>query len=263
MATRQDLWTRDQLLVALDVYCRTPFGKFDQANPEIARISKQIGRTPSALAMKLSNLAGLDKKITESGRSGLTGASNLDRVMWAEMEADWGKIAIESQRALALFGVTPERKGDDSALTDEDEPAENYEGKTKAVITQQRLKQSLFRDTILSGYKSQCCMSHLAEPKLLIASHIVPWGKDICNRLNPRNGLCLSALHDRAFDQGMITVTPDYRVKVSPRLLKQRANGFLLEGILKLDGTRIRLPDKFLPAPEFLEWHNKIQFKDI
>lgn len=263
METRQDLWTRDQLLVALDVYCRTPFGKFDQANPEIARISKLIGRTPSALAMKLSNLAGLDKKITESGRSGLTGASNLDRAMWAEMEADWGKIAIESQRALALLGVTPKSKGNDSARTDEDELAENYEGETKAVITQQRLKQSLFRDTILSGYKSRCCMSHLAEPKLLIASHIIPWGKDKNIRLNPRNGLCLSALHDRAFDQGMITVTPDYVVKVSRCLLEQRTNAFLHEGVLKLDGTKIRLPEKFLPAPEFLEWHNKNQFKDV
>ena len=262
MATRQDLWTRDQLLVALDVYCRTPFGKFDQDNPEIVRISKLFGRTPSALAMKLSNLAGLDKKITESGRSGLTGASNLDREMWAEMEADWDMIAVEIQRALELFGVTRKDSGENSAQSDDDELVETYEGKTKAVTIQQRLNQSRFRDSILSGYKSRCCMSHLAEPKLLIASHIVPWGKDIGNRLNPRNGLCLSALHDRAFDQGMITVTPDYLVKVSRRLQKQSANGFLLEGILKLDGSKIRLPDKFLPAREFLEWHNNNQFRD-
>ena len=262
MATRQDLWTRDQLLVALDVYCRTPFGKFDQSNPEIVGISKLIGRTPSALAMKLSNLAGLDKKITESGRSGLSGASNLDRAIWAEMEADWGKIAVESQRALELFGIKSSDSIGNPAKTDE-EVAENYEGMTKAVTTQQRLKQTLFRDTILSGYKSRCCMSHLADPKLLIASHIIPWGKDKDNRLNPRNGLCLSALHDRAFDQGMITVTPDYFVKVSRHLLEQRTNAFLHEGVLKLDGTKIRLPEKFLPAPEFLEWHNKNQFKDV
>lgn len=47
-------------------------------------------------------------------------------------------------------------------------------------------------------------MSGLAEPRLLIASHIVPWSKDKTNRLNPSNGLCLSAIHDRAFDQGFI-----------------------------------------------------------
>lgn len=261
MAARLDLWTRDQLLVALDVYCRTPFGKFDQSNPEIVRISKLIGRTPSALAMKLSNLAGLDKKIIDSGRSGLSGASNLDRAIWAEMQSDWGKLAIESQRALEMFAAKSKESSHTSAQVDKDF-AENYEGMTKPVTVEQRMKQSLFRATILSGYKSRCCMSHLGEPRLLIASHIIPWGKDKSNRLNPRNGLCLSALHDRAFDQGMITVTPDYFIKVSRRLMKQFKNGFLSEGILKLDGVKIRLPDKFLPAPEFLEWHNKHLFKD-
>lgn len=261
MATRLDLWTRDQLLVALDVYCRTPFGKFDQSNPEIVRISKLIGRTPSALAMKLSNLAGLDKKITDSGRSGLSGASNLDRAIWAEVQSDWGKLAIQSQRALEMFAAKSKGSIATSVQTDK-ELVENYEGMTKPVTVEQRMKQSLFRATILSGYKSRCCMSHLAEPRLLIASHIIPWGKDKNNRLNPRNGLCLSALHDRAFDQGMITVTPDYTIKVSRRLMKQFKNGFLSEGILKLDGIKIRLPDKFLPAQEFLEWHNNHLFKD-
>ena len=105
MATCKDLWTRDQLFVAVELYCRTAFGKLDQSNPEIVRLSKLIGRSPSALAMKLSNLAGLDKKITDSGRSGLTGASNLDREIWAEVNADWGKLAIESQRALNAFAT--------------------------------------------------------------------------------------------------------------------------------------------------------------
>ena len=262
MAARKDLWTRDQLFVAVELYCRTAFGKLDQTNPEIVRLSKLIGRSPSALAMKLSNLAGLDKKITDSGRSGLTGASNLDREIWAEVNADWGKLAIESQRALNAFTAKSRDPLNDASQT-EPEPVENYEGESRPVTALQRMKQSLFRDTILSGYKSRCCMSNLAEPKLLIASHIVAWSEDKSNRLNPRNGLCLSALHDRAFDQGMITVTTDYRIRVSRRLMKQSKNAFLSESILKLDGVKIRLPDKFLPAPEFLEWHNSQRFKDL
>ena len=262
MAARKDLWTRDQLFVAIDLYCRTAFGKFDQSNPEIVRVSKLMGRTPSALAMKLSNLASLDKKITDSGRSGLTGASDLDKIMWAEIHANWDMLAVESQRALNTFTAKANAPASVPAEVD-NETAENYEGESRPVTALQRMKQSLFRETILSGYKSRCCMSNLAEPKLLIASHIVPWSEDKSNRLNPRNGLCLSALHDRAFDQGLITVTPDYLIKISRRLLKQPKNEYLLQGILKLDGARIQLPGKFLPSPEFLKWHNENHFKDF
>ncbi|MCY7387176.1 MAG: HNH endonuclease, partial [Burkholderiales bacterium] len=241
MAARKDLWTRDQLFVAIDLYCRTEFGKFDQSNPAIVRVSKLIGRTPSALAMKLSNLASLDKKITGSGRSGLTRSSDLDKIMWAEVHANWDMLAVESQRAMNAFIAKATAPASAIASAEVDnETAENYEGESRPVTALQRMKQSLFRETILSGYKSRCCMSNLAEPKLLIASHIVPWSGDKSNRLNPRNGLCLSALHDRAFDQGLITVTPDYLIKVSRRLLRQPKNGFLLEGILKLDGARIQ-----------------------
>jgi len=262
MAARQDLWTRDQLLVAINFYCRTAFGKLDQDNPEIIRLAKIIGRKPGALAMKLSNLASLDKKITDTGRKGLSGASTLDRQMWAEMNADWDKIALEGKRALDHF-IANAPKLDTESVNQEAVEKQNYEGTTRAATVQQRIRQAFFRDAVLSGYKARCCMSQLSEPRLLIASHIVPWSKDKANRLNPRNGLCLSALHDRAFDQGMITVTPDYQIKVSTRMKKKTKDVFLSDSILKLDGVKIRLPDKFLPAQEFLEWHNRVQFVDL
>ena len=68
-------WTRDQLLVAFSLYCRLPFGRLHARNPEIIAIADAIGRTPGALAMKLTNIASLDPEITSTGRSGLTGAS--------------------------------------------------------------------------------------------------------------------------------------------------------------------------------------------
>ena len=121
---------------------------------------------------------------------------------------------------------------------------------------------NIHRKAILSGYQTRCCMSHVTEPMLLIASHIIPWGEDKSNRLNPRNGLCLSAFHDRAFDKGLITVTPDYRVQVSKQLRKQAKNSFVADGILSLHGEKILLPDKFWPSQEFLRWHNVHRFLD-
>ncbi|MEO6353373.1 MAG: hypothetical protein ABIO19_15380 [Burkholderiaceae bacterium] len=97
MTEKSNNWTREQLLVAFNLYCQLPFGKLDQRNPDIIRFAAMIGRTPSALAMKLVNIASLDPVITDSGRKGLNGASKLDRAMWDEMQHNWNNFVLESQ----------------------------------------------------------------------------------------------------------------------------------------------------------------------
>ena len=89
----------------------------------------------------------------------------------------------------------------------------------------------------------------------VVAGHIVPWAQDTRNRLNPHNGLCLSALHDRAYDQGLITVMPDFRVRVSKAVAALANDSFLTESLQRFDGQSIRLPERFRPAPEFLALH--------
>ena len=75
------------------------------------------------------------------------------------------------------------------------------------------------------------------------------------NRLNPQNGLCLSALHDKAYDQDLITVMPDFTVRVSPAFNAQKENTFMADALLRFNGQAIRLPETFRPAPEFLAFH--------
>ena len=72
-------WNREQLKLAYYLYCQLPFGRLHNRNPEIIELAKLIGRTPSAVAMKLVNFASLDPIITGSGRKGLSAASELDR----------------------------------------------------------------------------------------------------------------------------------------------------------------------------------------
>ena len=98
-------------------------------------------------------------------------------------------------------------------------------------------------------------MSGLAVPKLLVASHIVPWSMDSKNRLNPSNGLCLSALHDRAYDQGLITVLPDFTIRVTDDLCRPEIDTFTQAALVECHGRSIRMPERFRPAPEFLEAH--------
>nr|WP_240592733.1 HNH endonuclease [Macromonas bipunctata] len=97
-------------------------------------------------------------------------------------------------------------------------------------------------------------MSGVSELRLLIASHIVPWSKDKQNRLNPSNGLCLSAIHDRAFDKGLISVSDDFRILVS-RPLRLSKDDFLQRSLCALEGTEIALPERFQPEPAFLAQH--------
>ena len=69
----------------------------------------------------------------------------------------------------------------------------------------QRVGQDFFRRAVLANYEETCCITGIADPRLLTASHIKPWGKDSDNRHNPANGLLLSATLDRAFDRGLIS----------------------------------------------------------
>jgi predicted restriction endonuclease len=236
-----------------------PFGKMHSRNPEIIKYAKLIGRTPSALAMKLTNIASRDPSITSTGRKGLEGASAADKAMWAEMQANSEQFTIEMQLAAQALGVAPEPAPNIDAPTESsDEPAD-YTGSNKTIQATARVGQEFFRQAVLSAYKYQCCITGLSVPKLLIASHIVPWRVDAANRLNPSNGLCLSMLHDKAFDAGIITITKDMTVSVSQRYAA-KSDQFFNSALLAFDGKPIALPNKFSPLAEFLAYHRQHVF---
>lgn len=245
--TQRNAWTRNELLVAYALYCRLPFGRLHARNPEIIRYAQLLGRTPGSLAMKLTNIASLDPKIIESGRRGLSGASAADRQLWHEMQSDW--TLFTERASLALEELSPPLP---AATAAEERP--DYVGEDVETRVHVRRRQGFFRATVLSAYQHRCCISGLAEPALLIASHIRPWALDEHNRLNPHNGLCLSALHDRAFDQGYLTIDESNRVVVSERL-RRDDDGFAHQALLNFHGRPIQLAEKFPPSPEFLAFH--------
>ena len=157
-----------------------------------------MGRSPSALAMKLTNIASMDPAITSTGRSGLANASAADRKMWEEMHNDWERFAMESEQAVQAITeaetVTPPTDG-----TGEDEGHDRI-GEDRAVETTVRVGQKFFRTAVLSAYHEQCCITRLSLPTLLV---IATSSRGVTTneiRMNP-NGLLLSVLH--AFDAGM------------------------------------------------------------
>lgn len=244
MATERRPWTRDELLIALGLYLRLPFGQLHRRNPEIVRHSALLGRSPSALAMKLTNIASLDDSLE---RSGLRNASKADREIWAELQADWSATADAIAEANQAIGATTSNDDESQLL-----------GKGEDVIAETKVRrgQTLFRAAVMSAYQHRCCITGLADPRLLNASHIVPWRDDVANRLNPRNGLCLSALHDRAFDRGFITFDADLRLVLSHQI-DTIDNPFVRASFSNYAGHRITQPEKFAPRPDLIEYHRE------
>lgn len=251
-------WTRDQLLVALGLYCTMEFGKFHRSNPRIVEAAEQIGRTPSALAMKLSNLASLDPVIRESGRRGLERVSSADRAIWRELEESPDQIMPAAEEALANLNLSePLFEADQDQEVATEPELVDYTGNDRLAMTRQRRGQHIFRKSVLSSYEHRCCITGLADTRFLVASHIRPWRSDRHNRLNPHNGLCLSTLYDRAFDLGLITFSEDFRLMVSPSLREQMKNDYVNESFLRREGQQMNLPNKFGPDVGFMAWHRE------
>ncbi|MBI1781578.1 MAG: HNH endonuclease [Sphingobacteriales bacterium] len=256
MKDGQKLWTRDELILAINLYCKLPFGKLHSRNPEIVSLARLINRSPNSVALKLVNFSSLDPSLQARGIKGMGNASKLDAEIWTEFYNNWDIALIESEKLLAKSKKTTIEKINHIDVSDL-----KREGKEKERLIKTRVNQSLFRTMILATYNNTCCITGINNSDLLIASHIVPWSKDEKNRLNPMNGLCLNALHDKAFDRGLITISAkDYTIKVSSKLKKKNVSQSIENNFLKLEGMQIQLPNKFLPSPEFLKQHNDYFF---
>jgi predicted restriction endonuclease len=159
------------------------------------------------------------------------------------------------QRMAALQGTSLEAE----VALKKEEDIVIPEGKTREAVVRQRVNQGFFRRTVLSSYDDACCITGLAVPELLVGSHIVPWAADAGNRTNPRNGLCLNMLHDKAFDRGLIAVDESFRVLVSSRVRKLGLEQ--ARAVLEVEGAVLRMPRRFLPDPGLLAWHRERIFE--
>jgi putative restriction endonuclease len=256
MKEGQKLWTREELIVAMNLYCKIPFGKMHQSNPLVVHLAKLIGRTPGAIAYKLVNLASLDPSLKARGIKGASNASKLDKIIWNEFYNNWDKLPFESEILRSRF----ENKSIEELNNIQTD--ELPSGKTREQVVKVRVNQSFFRSSILASYDNTCCITGLKQRELLIAGHIKPWSVDEKNRMNPRNGIAINSLHDRAFETGLITITPDYRIKVSKTLYNQKKSICLDKYFFQYDKKEMILPSKFLPDIEFLKHHNKNTFRE-
>lgn len=248
-------WTREETIIAFNLYCKMPFSKAYSSNPRVIKFSKILERTPSALSMKLCNFARLDPELRKRGVVGLTNGSKMEEEIWKEFHGNWEELAYQSELLIAQFQQMSIEES--SGISTESLP----EGKEKERVVKTRVNQNFFRASILSSYDQKCCITGLSIPEVLVSSHIIPWSKNEKERLNPSNGLCLNALHDSAFDKGYISLSENFEVIISDYIKDHTEEDSVNDFFLKFEDRKISLPNKFLPKPEFLEFHRNNIFK--
>lgn len=253
---QKNLWTREELIVVLNLYFKLPFGKFHSRTKEIIELANIISRSPNAVAMRLSNFASVDPYHQSRGIKGLVGGIRQVKPIWDEYFNNKEELIFESEKVLANFEKTTISDKYTNFLDD----LKDLKGETKQAIVKTRINQQYFRKIVLANYTSKCAITGIDNEKLLIASHILPWAKYKSERLNPQNGLCLNALHDKAFEFGFISISTDFKILVSTDLLKSNKE-YDKQYFHNYHNRELHLPTRFLPDVEFLKFHNHKKFR--
>lgn len=163
----------------------------------------------------------------------------LDSVSWEVSDYDWfsGEYTI---RRLDPHGshddqFTPQISGDNDSInaavqeaTEADELGADLEtiyrrddltATSRTAMIEARLGQGAFRASLIERWNGRCAVTGCTSQAVLRASHMQAW-RDSTDRerLDPFNGLLLTANLDALFDRGLISFEDDGQMKVSDRL---------------------------------------------
>ena len=171
MAERyREKWTREETILAFDLYCKTPFSKITKTNKDIISLAETLGRTPSAVGLKMANLAHYDPALIARNVKGMSNASKLDKEIVEEFNGDWEELSYQAQLILSKYKHTDIRILNPELCIDDIPAGTDVERETKV-----RVGQYFFRLSVLSAYGNSCCVTGMKTSDLLIASHIKPW----------------------------------------------------------------------------------------
>ena len=249
--TTRNLWTREELILAFNLYLKIPFGKMHSTNKEVNHLANLIGRTPNSIALRLVNFASVDPVLKARGIKGMDGGTKIVQPIWDEFYHNQEELVFLSEQILAQKENTSIENKYQELLFD----IKDLKGETAIRQVKTRVNQSVFRQMVLANYSAKCAITGIDIPELLLASHIMPWSINEEHRLNPENGICLSALYDKAYDKGIIGITPNYEVIFSTSLKSKKETSFYKNNFAPIENLKISEPLKYLPKKEFLEFH--------
>jgi putative restriction endonuclease len=212
--------------------------------------------------------------VINEGKKGNASAWNISDIPTSYLQNGYCSAALKSyQKFLVehvyqqqLLGVFDQHTGDEDELVGKLKQDIRYpkflldnldkkQGKEVVRSVRVRVNQNVFRLMLLKIYNESCCITGLNIPEVNRASHIIPWSDDDDLRLNPHNGLFLSATYDAAFDKKLISLDEDFRIIISKGISDHYKSDIVKEYFHKKAGDRITLPSSYLPKQEYLEVH--------
>ena len=253
------LWSREELILVFNLYLKLPFGKMHKQTPEVIEMASLTGRSVNSISIRLGNFASCDPYHQSRGVKGMVGGIKQCQPIWDEFFNNQEELIFLSENILAQKeNLTIETKFDDLLLD-----IKELRGETKIREVKTRVNQNVFRQIVVANYSGKCAISGIDLPELLFASHIIPWSKNEDERLNPENGICLSALYDRAFDKGLIAVNEKYEILVSDKLRKKKETEYYGKYFAALETQSLILPQRYLPKKEFIQYHLDVVFEKL
>ena len=207
----------------------------------------------------MSNLAAYDPELQARSINGMAHTSKLDPIVFNEFYQNLAELKYQAELIKKQsYGSEPTAEYGELIVEDI-----LTLGIDKKRLIKTRLGQYAFRVSILNAYHNRCCITGLKEKPILVASHIKPCAvsDELIERTNPTNGLCLNAFHDKAFDQGLITIDESYHIVVSSHIKHVDMDSETREWMMYYDKKEILLPDKFKPGKDFIQYHNDVIFK--
>ena len=245
------LWTKEELVLVFNLYLKLPFGKMHTRTPEIIEMANLLGRTVNSIAIRLTNFAACDPYHQNRGVKGMVGGIKQCQPIWDEFFNNQEELIFLSEQILAeKEHQTIETKFGELLFDIKD-----FKGETKIREVKTRVNQNVFRQIVVANYSGKCAITGIDIPELLFASHIIPWSKNEEERLNPENGICLSALYDKAFDKGLIGLNEKYQVMISDKLKQKHNADYYGKYFAPIVNQSLILPARYLPKKDFIQYH--------
>lgn len=244
------MWARDEDILAMALYKRA--GKLlEPESGEVAALARLLNRSVGSVVTKLANLRSAEMH----GKSGLSHNSAIDRAVWAEFEGRDSALQDEAERIQESMYKQDPSIEEAQAKADERKIMEGMVQPTERLSSiRARQQTDAFRRIVLRNYSNRCSFCDVDIPGLLEVAHIKPWSVDESLRLAPSNGICLCALHHKAFDQGLLAIDSNFRLLVSTSL-QGNGSASVRRNICELEGNPIRLPAGSLPDSQALQYH--------
>ena len=235
------------------IFLTEPVRSLPESSPRIQELAGMLNRRPGSIHRKLADIYTSEPSYIESGRT-QTKCAKLVSEIWNDLYSDYDTIMKRMDDAYE--SVTGLDNGE--IIIDYDIPP----GLDIPVEVTHRRGQQVFRLRVAHNFECRCCVTGIATPCLMVASHIKAWSESTPKeRTDPSNGLYLNRLHDCLFDRHLMTVDEDMRIEYADSLRSGNSDDTYEVFFGRYEGMRIRGPVCNPVNNEYMDGHRAISRK--